>query len=168
MQKTFWLCTLLCFGTAGCDLFEHSKSQVEEHYLSQHQGLKTAIEKIREQGLESTLMTAKEGSMLACVARNIERDPFGPLITVEGSLQESAKLIDFSETIDSLTEQELSFESLPQIIRLETDTLNYLSTLLDSYDLRTLQHQTSVLMQNGLDKSQDLGSHLRGLVEQCE
>ncbi|CAH9059736.1 hypothetical protein PSECIP111951_03052 [Pseudoalteromonas holothuriae] len=168
MQKALIFSSFLCLNVTGCDVFESSKSQIEAQYLSQHQELKTAIETIREHGLDNISATAKSGSVAACVATQLEGDPMGALIAVEGALQDSVSLENFASTIESLSEQEISLESIPQLLRQGADTVNYLRTLLSNYELSELQQQSKQLMQDSYNKSQSIGEHLRMLIEQCE
>ncbi|TMP65010.1 hypothetical protein CWC05_24240, partial [Pseudoalteromonas ruthenica] len=87
---------------------------------------------------------------------------------VEGALQDSADLSKLAETIGGLSNQEISLENIPKLLQQGADTVNYLRTLLGEYDLSELQDKVSHLLQDGQSQSQDIGEHLRGLVEQCQ
>ncbi|MCF6435959.1 hypothetical protein [Pseudoalteromonas sp. MMG022] len=167
MQKPFFICTLWCLSLSGCDLFENSKVAIEQQYLAQHQELQRAVEGIRQQGLNTFSASAEKGSVAACVAKQLEMDPMGSLIVVEGALQDSANLADLINTIENLTEQEVNLESIPNLLRQGADTLSYLRTLLSTYELQDLQQQAHELLLDGQTQSQNIGEHLRGLVEQC-
>ncbi|KAF7774492.1 hypothetical protein PCIT_a0948 [Pseudoalteromonas citrea] len=168
MKKALFLSTILLLPLTGCDVFESSKKQIEEQYLSQNSELKEAVESIREQGLTAFSATAEKGSVAACVAKQLDADPMGALIEVEGALQDGADLSKLAATIESLSEQEISLESIPQLLQQGADTVNYLRTLLSEYDLTELQDKVSQLLQDGQSQSQDIGEHLRGLIEQCQ
>ncbi|CAM4010184.1 hypothetical protein [Pseudoalteromonas byunsanensis] len=167
MQKSFIFPALLCVSLSGCDFFVDSKVKVEQQYLAQHQELKQAVEDIREQGLDAVSAAAEKGSVAACVTKQLEMDPMGKLIAVEGALQDSANLAALINTIEDLTAQELSLESIPGLLRQGSDTLSYLRTLLSTYELSDLQQQTHQLLKDGKTQSQNIGEHLRNLIEQC-
>ena len=168
MKKSLFLSSILLLPVTGCDVFESSKKQIEEQYLSQNSELKEAVEAIREQGLAAVSATAEKGSVAACVAKQLDGDPMGALIEVEGALQDSGDLSKLAETIGGLSNQEISLENIPQLLQQGADTVNYLRTLLGEYDLSELQDKVSQLLQDGQSQSQDIGEHLRGLVEQCQ
>ncbi len=168
MKKTLLFIGVFTASLSGCDVFENSKAQIEQQYLSENQELKAAIETIREQGLEAVAASAEKGSVAACVAKNLDADPMGALVEVEGALQDSADLAGLVETINSLTEQELSIETIGQLLQHGADTVDYLKTLLSEYELSELQSQLTSLSEQGQNKTQDVGQHLRELIEQCQ
>ncbi|WP_404390606.1 hypothetical protein [Pseudoalteromonas phenolica] len=168
MKKTLLFIGVFTASLSGCDVFENSKAQIEQQYLSENQELKAAIETIREQGLEAVAASAEKGSVAACVAKNLDADPMGALVEVEGALQDSADLAGLVETINSLTEQELSIETIGQLLQHGADTVDYLKTLLSEYELSELQSQLTSLLEQGQNKTQDVGQHLRELIEQCQ
>lgn len=168
MKKTLTLAALLTVSLFGCDVFESSKAQIEQQYLSENQELKAAIDAIREQGLQAVATSAESGSIAACVAKNLDSDPMGALIEVEGALQDSADLAGLVETINSLTEQELSLETIGKLLQHGAETVDYLKTLLSQYELSELQTQLTHLLEQGQNKTQDVGQHLRELIEQCK
>lgn len=168
MKKTLTLAALLTVSLFGCDVFESSKAQIEQQYLSENQELKTAIDAIREQGLQAVATSAESGSVAACVAKNLDSDPMGALIEVEGALQDSADLAGLVETINSLTKQELSLETIGKLLQHGAETVDYLKTLLSQYELSELQTQLTHLLEQGQNKTQDVGQHLRELIEQCK
>ena len=168
MKKTLLFIGVFTASLSGCDVFENSKAQIEQQYLSENQELKAAIETIREQGLEAVAASAEKGSVAACVAKNLDADPMGALVEVEGALQDSADLAGLVETINSLTEQELSIETIGQLLQHGADTVDYLKTLLSEYELPELQSQLTSLLEQGQNKTQDVGQHLRELIEQCQ
>jgi hypothetical protein len=168
MKKTLLFIGVFTASLSGCDVFENSKTQIEQQYLSENQELKAAIETIREQGLEAVAASAEKGSVAACVAKNLDADPMGALVEVEGALQDSADLAGLVETINSLTEQELSIETIGQLLQHGADTVDYLKTLLSEYELSELQTQLTSLLEQGQNKTQDVGQHLRELIEQCQ
>ncbi|TMP82857.1 hypothetical protein CWB73_03220 [Pseudoalteromonas phenolica] len=168
MKKTLTLAALLTVSLFGCDVFESSKAQIEQQYLSENQELKAAIDAIREQGLQAVATSAESGSVAACVAKNLDSDPMGALIEVEGALQDSADLAGLVETINSLTEQELSLETIGKLLQHGAETVDYLKTLLSQYELSELQTQLTHLLEQGQNKTQDVGQHLRELIEQCK
>lgn len=168
MKKVFILSGILFLPLMGCDVFESSKKQVEEQYLSQNSELKAAIEAIREQGLETITSTAEKGSIAACVAKQLDGDPMGSLIEIEGALQDSADLSELAETINSLSGEEISLDSIPQLLQQGADTVNYLRTLLGESDLSELQDKASQLLTDSQTQSQEIGAHLRSLIEQCQ
>ena len=90
------------------------------------------------------------------------------LIEVEGALQDSIDLSELLATLSNLSEQELSLESLPDLIRQGTDAITYVKHMLSQYDASEIQQQANELISNGQTKTKDLGEHLRSLVEQCE
>ncbi|RZQ54792.1 hypothetical protein C1E23_01915 [Pseudoalteromonas phenolica] len=168
MKKTLTLAALLTVSLSGCDVFESSKAQIEQQYLSENQELKAAIDAIREQGLQAVATSAESGSAAACVAKSLDSDPMGALIEVEGALQDSADLAGLVETINSLTEQELSLETIGKLLQHGAETVDYLKTLLSQYELSELQTQLTHLLEQGQNKTQDVGQHLRELIEQCK
>ena len=168
MKKTLTLAALLTVSLFGCDVFESSKAQIEQQYLSENQELKAAIDAIREQGLQAVATSAENGSVAACVAKNLDSDPMGALIEVEGALQDSADLAGLVETINSLTKQELSLETIGKLLQHGAETVDYLKTLLSQYELSELQTQLTHLLEQGQNKTQDVGQHLRELIEQCK
>lgn len=168
MKKTLTFAALLTVSLSGCDVFESSKAQIEQQYLSENQELKAAIDAIREQGLQAVATSAESGSVAACVAKNLDSDPMGALIEVEGALQDSADLAGLVETINSLTEQELSLETIGKLLQHGAETVDYLKTLLSQYELSELQTQLSHLLEQGQNKTLDVGQHLRDLIEQCK
>lgn len=168
MKKTLTLAALLTVSLFGCDVFESSKAQIEQQYLSENKELKAAIDAIREQGLQAVATSAESGSVAACVAKNLDSDPMGALIEVEGALQDSADLAGLVETINSLTEQELSLETIGKLLQHGAETVDYLKTLLSQYELSELQTQLTHLLEQGQNKTQDVGQHLRELIEQCK
>jgi phosphoribosylformylglycinamidine (FGAM) synthase-like enzyme len=168
MKKTLTLAALLTVSLFGCDVFESSKAQIEQQYLSENQELKAAIDAIREQGLQTVATSAESGSVAACVTKNLKSDPMGALIEVESVLQDSAGLEGLVETINSLTEQELSLETIGKLIQHGAEKAEYLKTLLSQYELSELQTQLTHLLEQGQKKSQDIGQHLRELIEICK
>ena len=168
MKKTLLFIGVFTASLSGCDVFENSKAQIEQQYLSENQELKAVIETIREQGLEAVAASAEKGSVAACVAKNLDADPMGALVEVEGALQDSADLAGLVETINSLTEQELSIETIGQLLQHGAETVDYLKTLLSEYELSELQTQLTSLLEQGQNKTQDVGQHLRELIEQCQ
>ena len=168
MKKTLTLAALLTVSLFGCDVFESSKAQIEQQYLSENQELKAAIDAIREQGLQAVATSAENGSVAACFAKNLDSDPMGALIEGEGALQYSADLAGLVETINSLTEQELSLETIGKLLQHGAETVDYLKTLLSQYELSELQTQLTHLLEQGQNKTQDVGQPLRELIEQCK
>jgi hypothetical protein len=166
MKKVFFISSFLLLSLTGCDVFESSKNTIEQEYLSQNSDLKQIIKDIREQGLSAYKTTTQQGSMAACVAKQLDADPMGALIEVEGVLKDSADLSTLAKTIESLPDQSLSLDSIPNLLQQGADTVNYLRTLLSEYDLSELQEKIGQSIDSG--QSQDIGAHLRGLVEQCQ
>lgn len=168
MKKALLLATTFATTLTACDLAEDPKKALERQYFAEHQELQEVIEAIRAQGIEAVKQGSEAGSVAACVAGKLDADPMGALVEVEGALQDSMDLSQFIETLSNLSEQELSLESLPDLIRQGGDVLTYVKHMLSQYDVAEIQQQTSELIANGKTKTQDLGQHLRSLVEQCE
>jgi hypothetical protein len=156
------------FALTGCDFLGDSKAKIEQQYLANNHELEQVIADIREHGLAAMSQSAEAGTMASCVVKQLNADPMGSMIEVEGALQDSANLADLMDTITGLADQELSMESLPNLIQAGADTMSYLKTLLANYELAELQQQAQTLLEQGQSKSEDIGSHLRGLVEQCQ
>ncbi|MCF2857842.1 hypothetical protein L1286_10195 [Pseudoalteromonas sp. SMS1] len=153
--------------TTGCDVFEDSKAQIEAQYLAENQELQAVIEQIREQGLEAMSRSAEAGSLAGCVVGKLDGDPMGALVEVEGALQDSASVAELANSIANLGDQEISLETIPELLKAGAETVTYLKTMLETYDLGELQSQFSVLLEQGQTKTEDIGTHLRGLIEQC-
>jgi hypothetical protein len=168
MKKALFFAGIFTVSLTGCDVFESSKAQIEQQYLSENQELKAAIEAIREQGLQAVAASAEKGSIAACVATSLDADPMGALVEVEGALQDSADLAGLVDTINNLSEQELSLETIGQLLQNGAETVDYLKTLLGEYELAELQTQLTNLLEQGQNKTQDVGQHLRELIEQCQ
>lgn len=168
MKKALLLATTFATTLTACDLAEDPKKALERQYFAEHQELQEVIEAIRAQGIEAVKQGSEAGSAAACVAGKLDADPMGALVEVEGALQDSMDLSQFIETLSNLSEQELSLESLPVLIRQGGDVLTYVKHMLSQYEVAEIQQQTSELVANGKTKTQDLGQHLRSLVEQCE
>ncbi|WP_052262699.1 hypothetical protein [Pseudoalteromonas luteoviolacea] len=167
MKRIAILLGLSAFFTTGCDVFENSKAQIEAQYLAENQELQAVIEQIREQGLEAMAKSAQAGTMASCVASKLDGDPMGALVEVEGALQDGASVAELANSIASLTDQEISLESIPELLKAGAETVTYLKTLLSTYDLAELQTQFSTMLEQGQTKTEDIGTHLRGLIEQC-
>ncbi|MCF6440169.1 hypothetical protein L1077_12055 [Pseudoalteromonas luteoviolacea] len=167
MKRIAVLMGLSVFFTTGCDVFENSKAQIEAQYLSENHELQAVIEQIREQGLEAMAQSAQAGTMASCVASKLDGDPMGALVEVEGALQDGASVAELANSIASLTEQEISLESIPELLKAGAETVTYLRTLLETYDLAELQTQFATILEQGQTKTEDIGTHLRGLIEQC-
>ena len=167
-MKRIFITGLVVLILSGCDAAEDPKTALERQYFAEHQELQQVIEQIRVQGLDVVAKSADAGSIAACVAGQLNGDPMGALVEVEGALQDSVNLSEIIANIASFSEQELSLESLPGLLQQGADTLGYIKHLLQEYDLAELQTQASNMLKNGQTKTQDLGAHLRGLVEQCE
>ncbi|RRS08811.1 hypothetical protein EAG18_09785 [Pseudoalteromonas sp. J010] len=168
MLRAAIFASTLVLSLTACDVFEDSKAKVEANYLSQHQELQEVVEQIRDKGLESVQASAAAGSIAACVANNLDADPMGALISVEGALQDSANLSDLLNSIARLSDQEISIEQFPELLQQGADTVRYLKTLLEQYDLSELKQQASALLEQGQTKTQDVGAHLRYLIESCK
>lgn len=168
MKKTFLLVTFVSVALTACDFAEDPKKALERQYFAEHQELKNVIEEIRTQGLDAVKQSAETGTIAACVASKLDADPVGALVEVEGALQDSMDLSQFVETLSNLSEQELSLESLPELIRQGSDVLTYVKHMLSQYDVAEIQQQANQLIASSKSKTQDLGEHLRSLVEQCE
>ena len=168
MKKRYLLISSLAFVLSACDVVEDPKKALERQYFSEHQALQQVIEDIRSEGLSAVKQGAEAGSVAACVATKLDADPMGALIEVEGALQDSIDLSELLATLSNLSEQELSLESLPDLIRQGTDAITYVKHMLSQYDASEIQQQANELISNGQTKTKDLGEHLRSLVEQCE
>ncbi|MEJ6474530.1 hypothetical protein [Pseudoalteromonas piscicida] len=168
MLRTVILASSITLVLSGCDVLEDSKAQVEAQYLSEHQELQQVVEQIRDKGIASVQASAAAGSVAACVANNLDADPMGALIAVEGALQDSANLNELLNSISRLSQQEISIEQFPDLLQQGADTVRYLKTLLAQYDLTELKQQASVLLEQGQTKTQDVGAHLRELIESCQ
>ncbi|PCK31770.1 hypothetical protein [Pseudoalteromonas piscicida] len=168
MLRTVILASSITLMLSGCDVLEDSKAQVEAQYLSEHQELQQVVEQIRDKGIASVQASAAAGSVAACVANNLDADPMGALIAVEGALQDSANLNELLNSISRLSQQEISIEQFPDLLQQGADTVRYLKTLLAQYDLTELKQQASVLLEQGQTKTQDVGAHLRELIESCQ
>ncbi|WP_372769210.1 hypothetical protein [Pseudoalteromonas sp.] len=168
MKKTLLMITMIGSTLAACDFAEDPKKALERQYFSEHQELQHAIEDIRTKGLSAVKQGAEAGTVAACVASKLDADPMGALIEVEGALQDSIDLSELLVTLSNLSQQELSLESLPDLIRQGTDALTYVKHMLEQYDVDQIQQQAAELITNGQTKTKDLGEHLRSLVEQCE
>ncbi|MFC3033747.1 hypothetical protein ACFOEE_14580 [Pseudoalteromonas fenneropenaei] len=160
VATTLWL--------SGCDVIVSNKSQLETQYLEQHQELQTVISEIRAKGLDAVAKTAEQGTLAACVANKLDADPMGALIEVEGALQDSANLSELVANIADLSNQEISLEQLPNLLRQGADTVSYLRTLLAQYDLAELKAQAAALLADTQNKSADIGSHLRQIIDTCK
>ncbi|MEI5639245.1 MULTISPECIES: hypothetical protein [unclassified Pseudoalteromonas] len=168
MIKQTFFALLVTAAATGCDALQDSKAQLEQDYLSQHQQLQQAITQIREQGIASVKASAETGSVAACVAKQLDADPMGALATVEGALQDNANLGDILAAVENLSTQEISLDQLPELIQQGADTVRYLKTLLSEYDLSELKQQAADLLATGEAKSEDVGAHLRTLIESCQ
>ncbi|MFY8350391.1 hypothetical protein AAEU29_07630 [Pseudoalteromonas sp. SSM20] len=168
MKKNLLLIAIFGSTLTACDLAEDPKKALERQYFSEHQELQQVIEDIRTEGLSAVKQGAEAGTVAACVASKLDADPMGALIEVEGALQDSIDLSELLATLSNLSEQELSLESLPDLIRQGTDALTYVKHMLEQYDVNEIQQQAAELIANGQTKTKDLGQHLRSLVEQCE
>ena len=168
MIKQTFFALLVTAAVTGCDALQDSKAQLEQDYLSHHQQLQQAITQIREQGIASVKASAETGSVAACVATQLDADPMGALATVEGALQDNANLGDILAAVENLSTQEISLEQLPELIQQGADTVRYLKTLLSEYDLSELKQQAADLLATGEAKSEDVGAHLRTLIESCQ
>ncbi|WP_440055428.1 hypothetical protein ACSLBF_04600 [Pseudoalteromonas sp. T1lg65] len=168
MKKTLLTVSLLALLLAGCDSLEDSRTQVETQYLDQHQELKQAVELIRAQGIESVRATADAGSVAACVAKNLDADPVGALIQVEGVLQDSVNLDQLLTTMSSLSDQKMGLDRLPDLLQQSTDTLRYVKTMLEEYELQELKTQAIKMLEQGQTKTENVGEHLRQLIETCQ
>ncbi|MCG7536421.1 hypothetical protein [Pseudoalteromonas sp. OOF1S-7] len=167
-MKHFLFCGIGLVALAGCDFLGDSKAQIEKQYLANNQELEQVIEDIRAQGLTAMSQSAEAGTLASCVVKQLNGDPMGAMIEVEGALQDSANLADLMDTITGLADKELSMESLPDLLQAGADTMSYLKTLLANYELAELQQQVQTLLEQGQSKSEDIGTHLRNLVEQCQ
>ncbi|MCG7554800.1 hypothetical protein [Pseudoalteromonas sp. Of11M-6] len=168
MLRAIAFASTMVVSLTACDMLEDSKAQIEAQYLSEHQELQQVVEQIRDKGIESVQASAEAGSVAACVANNLDADPMGALIAVEGALQESANLSDLLNSISRLSQQEISIEQFPDLLQQGADTVRYLRTLLEQYDLAELKQQASHLLEQGQTKTQDVGAHLRTLIESCQ
>ncbi|ALU44726.1 hypothetical protein [Pseudoalteromonas rubra] len=167
-MKRFLIFGISLVALSGCDFLGDSKTKIEQQYLANNQELELVIEDIRAHGLEAMSQSAEAGTLASCVAKQLNGDPMGAMIEVEGALQDSANLADLMDTITGLADQELSMESLPSLLQAGADTMSYLKTLLANYELSELQQQVQTLLEQGQSKSEDIGTHLRNLVEQCQ
>lgn len=152
----------------ACDVFEDSKNAVEQQYLSEHQAISEVITQIRAHGLNAIETGKASSSVAQCIVSKLEADPMGRLIELEGTLQESANIADLINSMSQLTEQEISLASIPDLLNQGANTLSYLRHLLKTYELTELKAQISELLDEGKNTSQDIGAHLRGIIEQCE
>ena len=168
MKKTLLFAISIGITLTACDLAEDPKKALERDYFSQHKELQQVIEQIRSQGIDAVQQGAEAGTIAACVTSQLDADPMGALIEVEGALQDSIDLSELMETLANLSEQEVSLENLPDLLRQGSDALAYIKHMLSQYDVAEIQQQATELLANGKTKSQDLGTHLRSLIEQCE
>ena len=172
INKRLCLSLITAITLTGCDFLESSlessKTEIEAQYLENNQTIKEAIETIRQQGLETVNQTAAQGSVAQCIAEKLANDPMGNLIQVEGVLQETESLNQFIEKIANFQEQELSLDNLSNLISQGTESLNYIGVLLETYTLEELQQQIVAITQKGVDKTENIGTHLRDIVETCQ
>lgn len=168
LKKTLLVTLVSGFLLSGCDSFEDPKAKLEQAYLADHQELQQVVAQIREQGLNAVAKTAEAGSLAACVAGKLDADPMGALVEIEGALQESVDFAQLIESISQLSEQELSLNNLSDMLQQGTDALAYVKHLLENTSVSELKQQLSDSLNNAQTKGQDIGSHLRSQLENCE
>ena len=155
---------------SGCGFFESDEKQLlEQAWLDKDQQLKEVVEQIRTQGIDAVAKSAQVGSVSACVAQQLSDDPFADLVLVEGALVESAKVSELLASIESLMEQEISFEQVSSFLQKDADAAAYANILIDQQGLEKGLESLQLMAQTGKEyASQDLGGHFQAILLQCK
>lgn len=171
MIKVRYLVTLvLVTGLSGCGFFEsEDKQRLEQAWLAKDQQLKQVIEQIRTQGIDAVAASAQVGSVSACVAQQLSDDPFAELVQVEGALVESAKVSELLASVESIMNQEFSFEQVTSLLQTGAEAATYAKTLIDQQGLDKGLETLQLMAQTGKEyASQDLGSHFQSILLLCK
>ncbi|QFU24121.1 hypothetical protein FM038_019525 [Shewanella eurypsychrophilus] len=160
----------LITSLSGCGFFESDdKQRLEQAWLDKDQQLKEVVEQIRTRGIDAVAKSAQVGSVSACVAQQLSDDPFADLVQVEGALVESAKVSELLASIESLMEQEISFEQVSSLLQKGADAAAYAKTLIDQQGLEKGLESLQLMAQTGKEyASQDLGGHFQAILLQCK
>lgn len=155
---------------SGCGWFGgDEKAALEQAWLNKDVEIKQAVEQIRTQGLEAVASSAQAGSVAACVADRLAKDPLGELATVEGALAESAKVAELLAELENLMSQEFSFDSAASLLQKGADMAAYAKVLIEEQGLEGASRSLAAMATQAESfAQQDLGAHFQTLIEGCK
>lgn len=155
---------------SGCGWFgDNEKAALEQAWLAKDTEIQSAIEQIRSQGLDAVSKSAAAGSVAACIADKLAKDPLGDLATVEGALTESAKVAELLAGIESALAQDLSLENAAALLQKGADVAAYAKTLIAEQGLEGASKTLAAMAsQTEALASQDLGQHFQSLISSCK
>ena len=155
---------------SGCGYFgADEKQQLEQAWLAQDPQLQQIVSQIRANGVDSVVPGAAVGTVSACVAHKLSQDPLGQLITVEGSLVESAKVAALLGDVQQLMEQDIGFEQVASLLQKGADAAVYAKSLLEQQGVeQALVSLREMARASEQFAQQDLGAHFQQLLLECK
>ncbi len=160
---------LMSFLLTSCGyLAEDPQQQAEQSWLAQDEQLNAAINQIREQGINAVVASAEAGSVAACVAQNLQADPLGTLVTVEGALAESTQIATLLNDLQGLLQEDLSLEQMSELLQKSAKAAAYAKEMISQQGVE----QALLSLKNMATASQayateDLGGHLKQVLKAC-
>ncbi|WP_372871489.1 hypothetical protein [Shewanella sp.] len=155
---------------SGCGWFGNDeRAALELAWLNRDVEIRQVIEQIRTQGLEAVASSAHAGSVAACVADRLDKDPLGKLATVEGALAESVPVNELLADLESLLSQELNFESASSLLQKGADIAAYAKVLIEEQGIAGASKSLAAMSTQAESYAQqDLGGHFQTLIEGCK
>ena len=160
---------IMSFLLTSCGyLSEDPQQQAEQSWLAQDEQLNAAINQIREQGINAVVASAEAGSVASCVAQNLQADPLGALVTVEGALAESAQIATLLNDLQGLLQEDLSFEQMSDLLQKSAKAAAYAKEMISQQGVeQALQSLKNMATASQAYASQDLGGHLKQVLKAC-
>ena len=160
---------LMSFLLTSCGyLSEEPQQQAEQSWLAQDEQLNAAINQIREQGLNAVVASTEAGSVAACVAQNLQADPLGALVTVEGALAESAQIATLLNDLQGFMSEELTLEQMSELLQKSAKAAAYAQELISQQGVeQALQTLKNMATASQSFATEDLGGHLKRVLKAC-
>lgn len=160
---------LMSFLLTSCGyLSEDPQQQAEQSWLAQDEQLNAAINQIREHGINAVIASAEAGSVASCVAQNLQADPLGVLVTVEGALAESTQIATLLNDLQGLLQEDLTLEQMSELLQKSAKAAAYAKEMISQQGIeQALQNLKNMTTASQAYASQDLGGHLQQVLKAC-
>lgn len=149
-------------------LSENPQQQAEQSWLSQDAELNNAITQIREHGISAVMASAEAGSVAACVAQNLNADPLGDFVNVEGALAETTQIATLLTDLQGLLAEDMNFEQMSELLQKSAQAATYAAQMIEQQGVEQALQSLQTMVANSKNfATEDLGSHLQQLLKAC-
>jgi len=160
---------LMSFLVTSCGYLSEDPQQLaEQSWLAQDEQLNAAINQIRDQGISAVAASAEAGSVAACVAQNLQADPLGSLVTVEGALAESAQIATLLNDLQGFLQEDISLEQMSELLQKSAKAAAYAKEIISQQGVeQALQSLNNMATASQSYATEDLGGHLKQVLKAC-